>query len=54
MPPTGLPWLPKADILSYEEITAMVAELPKTSRSPPTGRGFPSSRVGSERLDWTE
>jgi cyclic pyranopterin phosphate synthase len=27
MPQEGLPWLPKADILSYEEITQIVAEL---------------------------
>jgi cyclic pyranopterin phosphate synthase len=27
MPLEGLPWLPKADILSYEEITQIVAEL---------------------------
>ncbi|MCU0635731.1 MAG: GTP 3',8-cyclase MoaA [Gemmatimonadaceae bacterium] len=27
MPEAGLPWLPKAEILSYEEITAIVAEL---------------------------
>ena len=27
MPLEGLPWLPKADILSYEEIAAIVAEL---------------------------
>ena len=27
MPSEGLPWLPKADILSYEEITAIVAQL---------------------------
>ena len=27
MPLEGLPWLPKADILSYEEITAIVAQL---------------------------
>ena len=27
MPAEGLPWLPKADILSYEEITAIVSQL---------------------------
>jgi GTP 3',8-cyclase len=27
MPEAGLPWLPKAEILSYEEITSIVAEL---------------------------
>jgi GTP 3',8-cyclase len=27
MPPEGLEWLPKADLLSYEEIAAVVAEL---------------------------
>jgi GTP 3',8-cyclase len=27
MPEAGLPWLPKSDILSYEEISAIVAEL---------------------------
>jgi len=27
MPEEGLPWLPKAEILSYEEITAVVAQL---------------------------
>ena len=27
MPEQGLPWLPKSDILSYEEITAIVAQL---------------------------
>jgi cyclic pyranopterin phosphate synthase len=27
MPPSGLPWLPKGDILSYEEITAIVTQL---------------------------
>src|SRR5881275_1671060 len=27
MPLEGLPWLPKAEILSYEEITAIVAQL---------------------------
>jgi cyclic pyranopterin phosphate synthase len=27
MPEAGLPWLPKSDILSYEEIAAIVAEL---------------------------
>src|SRR5256885_10547908 len=27
MPLEGLPWLPKADILSYEEITEVVAQL---------------------------
>ena len=27
MPPEGLEWLPKDEILSYEEITAIVAQL---------------------------
>jgi len=27
MPAEGLPWLPKRDILSYEEITAIVRQL---------------------------
>ena len=27
MPVAGLPWLPRAEILSYEEIAAVVAEL---------------------------
>jgi cyclic pyranopterin phosphate synthase len=27
MPPEGLPWLPKSEILSYEEIAGIVGEL---------------------------
>jgi cyclic pyranopterin phosphate synthase len=51
MPPEGLQWLPKSEILSYEEIAAIVAELAKEgiSRLRITG-GEPTIRPDLERL----
>jgi GTP 3',8-cyclase len=51
MPPEGLQWLPKADILSYEEIAAIVTELAPEglSRLRITG-GEPTIRPRLERL----
>src|SRR5918998_5091546 len=51
MPAAGLAWLPKADILSYEEITAIVAELaPLGLRRLRITGGEPTIRPQLERL----
>ncbi len=51
MPLEGLPWLPKADILSYEEIVAIVAELaPLGLRRIRLTGGEPTIRPGLETL----
>jgi GTP 3',8-cyclase len=51
MPESGLPWLPKADILSYEEIAAIVAELaPMGLRRVRITGGEPTIRPNVERL----
>src|SRR5271154_5690904 len=51
MPPAGLPWLPKADILSYEEIAAIVAELaPLGLRRLRITGGEPTIRPNLDRL----
>lgn len=51
MPPEGLQWLPKSEILSYEEIAAIVAQLAeeRVSRLRITG-GEPTIRPNLERL----
>jgi GTP 3',8-cyclase len=51
MPPEGLQWLPKAEILSYEEIAGIVAQLAQegVSRLRLTG-GEPTIRPNLERL----
>jgi len=51
MPPEGLQWLPKAEILSYEEIAGIVAQLARegVSRLRLTG-GEPTIRPDLERL----
>jgi len=51
MPAAGLPWLPKADILSYEEIARIVAELaPLGLRRIRITGGEPTLRPQLERL----
>jgi cyclic pyranopterin phosphate synthase len=51
MPASGLEWLPKADILSYEEITAIVAQLaPHGLRRLRITGGEPTIRPELERL----
>jgi cyclic pyranopterin phosphate synthase len=51
MPAEGLPWLPKAEILSYEEIAAIVAELaPLGLRRVRLTGGEPTIRPQLERL----
>jgi cyclic pyranopterin phosphate synthase len=51
MPATGLEWLPKADILSYEEITGVVAQLaPLGLRRLRITGGEPTIRPQLERL----
>jgi GTP 3',8-cyclase len=51
MPPQGLEWLPKADILSYEEIAAIVGELaPLGLRRLRITGGEPTIRPDLERL----
>jgi cyclic pyranopterin phosphate synthase len=51
MPPAGLPWLPKADILSYEEIAAIVAQLaPLGLRRLRITGGEPTLRAGLPNL----
>ena len=51
MPAEGLPWLPRADILSYEEIAAVVAELaPLGLRRVRLTGGEPTIRPQLERL----
>jgi cyclic pyranopterin phosphate synthase len=51
MPAEGLPWLPKTDILSYEEIAAIVAELaPLGLRRVRLTGGEPTIRPQLERL----
>jgi cyclic pyranopterin phosphate synthase len=51
MPAEGLPWLPKADILSYEEISAIVGELaPLGLRRIRLTGGEPTIRPQLERL----
>ena len=51
MPAEGLPWLPRADILSYEEIAAVVAQLaPLGLRRVRLTGGEPTIRPQLERL----
>lgn len=51
MPERGLPWLPKSDILSYEEITALVAAAASVGvRSVRLSGGEPLIRKNMERL----
>ena len=51
MPADGLPWLPKSDILSYEEIASIVAELaPLGLRRVRLTGGEPTIRPQLERL----
>jgi cyclic pyranopterin phosphate synthase len=51
MPAEGLPWLPKSDVLSYEEIAAIVAELaPLGLRRLRLTGGEPTIRPQLERL----
>ncbi len=51
MPLEGLPWLPKADILSYEEIVAIVAQLaPLGLRRIRLTGGEPTIRPGLDAL----
>ena len=51
MPAEGLPWLPKADVLSYEEIAAIVRELaPLGLRRIRLTGGEPTIRPQLERL----
>jgi len=51
MPAEGLPWLPKSDILSYEEIAAIVGELaPLGLRRVRLTGGEPTIRPQLERL----
>ena len=51
MPSEGLPWLPKTDVLSYEEIAAIVAELaPLGLRRLRLTGGEPTIRPQLERL----
>ena len=51
MPESGLPWLPKAEILTYEEIAAIVAELaPMGLRRVRITGGEPTIRPNLERL----
>jgi len=51
MPAEGLPWLPRADILSYEEIAAVVGELaPLGLRRVRLTGGEPTIRPNLERL----
>jgi cyclic pyranopterin phosphate synthase len=51
MPAAGLPWLPKTDILSYEEITRVVAQLaPLGLRRIRITGGEPTLRPQLERL----
>jgi cyclic pyranopterin phosphate synthase len=51
MPAEGLPWLPRADILSYEEIAAVVGQLaPLGLRRVRLTGGEPTIRPNLERL----
>ncbi len=51
MPERGLPWLPKADILTYEEIAAIVAELaPQGLKRVRLTGGEPTIRPRIEQL----
>src|SRR5215472_3086194 len=51
MPPAGLPWLPKGDILSYEEISAVVTQLaPLGLRRLRVTGGEPTIRADLTRL----
>jgi len=51
MPPEGLPWLPRAEILSYEEIAAVVGQLaPLGLRRVRLTGGEPTIRPNLERL----
>ena len=51
MPERGLPWLPKTDILSYEEITALVAQMaPLGLRRLRISGGEPTLRPQLDRL----
>ncbi len=51
MPERGLPWLPKSDILSYEEITALVSAAASVGvRSVRLSGGEPLIRKNIERL----